>query len=104
MLEVPLQLQIHPIIRRCAEVLRRPERRAGGEATPPIDQLINVLIGHVDPLDQVTLRQSYGLQEFLDQHLAWVRGFSMGRHSDHGIRRLPISDSQQFPPVPEIRI
>jgi NADP-dependent 3-hydroxy acid dehydrogenase YdfG len=31
-----------------------------------------------------TLRQPHGLQKFLYQHFAWVRWFSMGRHSDHG--------------------
>ena len=37
MVEVPPQPQMHPKIRRCAKVLRQPERCAGGEAAPPVD-------------------------------------------------------------------
>jgi hypothetical protein len=73
MVEVSPQLQMHPKIRRCAKVPRQPERCAGGEATPPVDQCIHPLVGHVDPLSQVTLHQPQGLQKFLDQHFAWVR-------------------------------
>ena len=65
MVKVPPQLQMHPKIRRCATVLRQPERCAGSEATPPVDQLIHPLVGHINPLGQVALRQSRGLQAFL---------------------------------------
>jgi hypothetical protein len=37
MIEVPPQLQMHPKIRRCAKVLRQPERCAGSEAALPVD-------------------------------------------------------------------
>jgi hypothetical protein len=94
MVGVPTQLQMHPKSWRCAKILRQPERRAGGETTPPADQLIHPLVGHVDPLGQVTLRQSHGLQEFLYQQFSRVRRLSMGRYSDHGIRRLPIRHNQ----------
>jgi hypothetical protein len=99
MVKVPPQLQMHPKIRRRAKVLRQSEGRAWGEAASPIDQLIHPLVGHVNLVGEVALRESHGLEEFLYQHLSWVRRFSMCGHANHGMQRLPISDNQLFPYV-----
>ncbi len=82
-IQIPAQLQIHPIISRHAEEARQPQSRARGYAPSPVDNFVNSLIGDVDLVRQFTLRDAHRRQELFEEHFAGVGWWSVCRYANH---------------------
>lgn len=53
--KIPAQLQIHPEIRRVTKEFRQAQSTARGNPPPPIDQVIDTLIGYMESVCEFTL-------------------------------------------------
>lgn len=81
--EIPVALPVEPKLRRGAEQFRQTERRVGRYAAPPIDNLIDPRIGHVNPLGEVGLSHSQRLEKLFKEHLAGMCGRSVSWQGCH---------------------
>lgn len=62
MVQIPAVLQVHAEIRRRPKIPGQTQRRPRRDATPAVDQLIDALVGNVDSIGHIALRESLGFR------------------------------------------
>src|ERR1700730_10966083 len=84
--QIPAQLQVHPEVRRHAEVFCQAQGDTGRDALLVSYDFLNALPGYVNELGQLAFLDSHWCQEFFGEHLA-----GMDRWAMSGKRIIPIS-------------
>src|SRR5579859_1463999 len=95
MVQVPTKLDIQPEVSRGSEVFCQAQRRTRRDTPFAVDDLVNPLVGNVDGVSQVALREQHGFEKLLDQHFAWMSRCTIGWNTNHS---CPSNDNRQFPP------
>lgn len=78
--EIVAALQVHPELRRRAEVAGQPGRRVGGDRPFAVDDLVDPPRGYGEALCETILADPHRFEELLAQDLAGVDGVSLLRH------------------------
>jgi hypothetical protein len=83
-IEIPPQLNIHPEIRRRAEILGEPQRSAWSYSPALVHQFVNSLVRDANRVGEIPLRHRHRDKEFFEQHLPRMCRFTMRWYSHHG--------------------
>jgi hypothetical protein len=83
MVKVPSKLKVHPKTLRIAEELRQSQRGAWRDASAAVHDFIHPLIGYMDSVRQIPLRERQRFQELLQQHVARMGWLTVCGNSNH---------------------
>lgn len=83
LIQIPTQLQVHPKVRRHAEILCEAKRDAGVDAFPLRDYFLDALVRHVNGFGQLLFVDLHWRKELFAQHFAWVCGRSICGKANH---------------------
>lgn len=83
MVQIPAGLAIHPEGTRSAEELSEPEGGAGSNASTPVHDLVDPLVGDADGVGEIALGESHGTEKFLEEHLPRMGRLTVCRDANH---------------------
>src|SRR3972149_706849 len=81
--QVGVELEVHPEGLRGAEVLGQAKRRTRGNTPTSVHDLVDPLIRHMEGIGKVALANAHRLEEFLQEDLSRMRGWSVGGNAGH---------------------
>ena len=82
-IEIPPQLEVHPVALGGAEVLRQPQGCRRSDSPPRVHDLIDALVRHAESVRQFSLADLHRLEELLKQHLTRMGGLPLGGNAHH---------------------
>ena len=105
-IQIPAQLEIHPVALGGAEVLRQPQGCRRRDPPPRVHDLIDALVRHVESACQFSLADLHRLEELLKQHLTRMGGLSVCGNTHHvylpyprTLRLVIVDDLDLFRPL-----